>query len=132
MNNEIKELWVKALRSGKYKQGSSILHSTKTEIHEYCCLGVLCELASAEIKIQKYNNGFKTFYDGQHCYLPDSVLQWIGWSLKDPSIIISNPTEEEQKIFGYKAEKYITHLSTLNDYYKLNFEQIADLIEKYL
>ncbi len=32
--------WVDALRSGKYKQGKSVLN----ESNYYCCLGVLCEI----------------------------------------------------------------------------------------
>lgn len=41
MNEKIKTRWIKALRSGKYKQGRSYLHADD----KFCCLGVLCELA---------------------------------------------------------------------------------------
>jgi hypothetical protein len=41
MDAELKAKWVKALRSGEYKQGTSHL---KTE-GRYCCLGVLAECA---------------------------------------------------------------------------------------
>ena len=37
MNKEIKKLWIKALRSGKYKQIMDTLRNNKG----YCCLGVL-------------------------------------------------------------------------------------------
>ena len=40
MNADIKQRWVEALRSGKYKQGSSCLKVNDS----YCCLGALCEL----------------------------------------------------------------------------------------
>ena len=40
MVKEIKDKWVAALRSGKYKQGSGQLHNTMNDT--YCCLGVLC------------------------------------------------------------------------------------------
>lgn len=36
--------WLDALESGKYKQGQGVLCSVT---HEYCCLGVLAELAGA-------------------------------------------------------------------------------------
>jgi uncharacterized protein YqkB len=45
---KVKDKWVKALRSGKYRQGSESLkvepHSSKSGRTEYCCLGVACEL----------------------------------------------------------------------------------------
>jgi hypothetical protein len=40
MNKEWKAKWVKALRSGKYRQGRTRLYDGKF----YCCLGVLKEL----------------------------------------------------------------------------------------
>lgn len=40
MNNEIKEKWVKALRSGEYQQGFGYLQK---EGH-YCVIGVLCAI----------------------------------------------------------------------------------------
>lgn len=41
MNKDIKRAWVKALRSGKYKQGRKQLRNGNDEM---CCLGVLCNL----------------------------------------------------------------------------------------
>lgn len=43
--------WIKALRSGNYKQGSGALaseheYTTKTS---YCCLGVACDVAGEDI-----------------------------------------------------------------------------------
>ena len=43
MNKEVKEKWVAALRSGKYKQTRGTLKD-KTG---YCCLGVLCEATNS-------------------------------------------------------------------------------------
>jgi hypothetical protein len=37
---EFKEKWVKALRSGRYKQGKDTLYSRG----KYCCLGVACRV----------------------------------------------------------------------------------------
>jgi hypothetical protein len=43
-----KKKWVKALRSGKYKQGTDALRSvTPEEGTRYCCLGVACHVAGA-------------------------------------------------------------------------------------
>jgi len=44
MNPEAKKRWIKALTSGKYKQGKDYLckFDSRGELR-YCCLGVLCE-----------------------------------------------------------------------------------------
>ena len=44
MNPKIKQLWVKALRSGKYKQCDGQLRHKSEEGVRYCCLGVLNEV----------------------------------------------------------------------------------------
>lgn len=44
MKKAIATKWVKALRSGKYKQGRGCL----LDEGKYCCLGVLCEVVSPE------------------------------------------------------------------------------------
>ncbi len=43
MNAAIKKRWVKALRSGKYEQGTNMLRNDPLpgEKYQYCCLGVL-------------------------------------------------------------------------------------------
>ena len=59
MKKDIKEKWVKALRSGEYKQGKYVLRS---QADEYCCLGVLCDL-----------------------FVKEHNLEWIPTDAKDPS-----------------------------------------------
>jgi hypothetical protein len=47
MDKKLKTKWVRALRSGKYKQGRRALckiSGTKRPVKQFCCLGVLCEL----------------------------------------------------------------------------------------
>lgn len=39
MDKEIKDKWIRSLRSGKYKQGRICLYRPK--LKTYCCLGVL-------------------------------------------------------------------------------------------
>jgi hypothetical protein len=62
MNPEIKQKWVEALRSGKYKQGYKQL---RDENGAYCCLGVLCEVVGKP-------------YTGSHGSLPSSVAELAG------------------------------------------------------
>lgn len=43
---DVKNQWLAALRSGEYEQGKGVLRRVGTSGNkEYCCLGVLCELA---------------------------------------------------------------------------------------
>lgn len=44
MNKQLKTKWLKALRSGKYKQISRSLHTAEG----FCCLGVLCDIQGAK------------------------------------------------------------------------------------
>lgn len=55
MKKEIADKWIKALKSGKYKQTKAVLHNKEG----YCCLGVLCDLMPKHkwTKIP-YKNGF--------------------------------------------------------------------------
>lgn len=46
MDQAIKKKWVKALRSGEYRQGSGVLKDGR----KFCCLGVLCDIQGADWK----------------------------------------------------------------------------------
>lgn len=92
--------WVKALRSGKYKQGKGQLRFDNT----FCCLGVACDIS----KLDKWNK--KWFYSEEHLALPHSVRDWLGLRSKDPTV-------------GSKC------LSAYNDDGK-TFQEIADIIER--
>lgn len=127
MNKEIKEKWVAALRSGEYKQGTGCLHDTNDS---YCCLGVLCDLASKE-KVGKWERSHKDTYkykfvcdDHDYCdgILPEGVSDWAGLMTHNPSIngaLLSN--YNDGKIGLVHIEDRI-----------FNFNEIAELIEKNL
>jgi len=113
MKKKIADRWVKALRSGKYKQGTKYLNRLNT----FCCLGVLCDLAtkskSSKVKCNLYNSTL--FYDSEPSYLPKTVQDWSGVNSMDGSFIIK--------------DKLIS-LTKLNDNGK-SFNKIADIIEKH-
>lgn len=122
MNKEIKEKWITALRSGEYKQGTGYL--CRAQEKEYCCLGVLCNLAMKEgiCKISNYEKIVScetnmVRYDGNNSFVPSSVQEWAELDNQNPMIYdgIENTT-----------------LATHNDNKGRNFNEIADLIEKYL
>lgn len=78
MNPEIRKRWREALLSGKYKQGLDKLNSPGLGgTREYCCLGVLCELAVQDLIVEKGMalSGTAT-YDEDALYLPPSVQSW--------------------------------------------------------
>jgi hypothetical protein len=79
--NAAAKKWVKALRSGKYKQGKNYLRTGD----RFCCLGVACELAvkagiippASEPTIQAAVKGVLA-YEDQKFGLPKSVQTWLG------------------------------------------------------
>ncbi|WP_159795746.1 hypothetical protein [Puerhibacterium puerhi] len=131
----VKEEWLEALRSGKYKQARSALHDTRTD--SYCCLGVLCDIA-AKHGVGGWDTkrpaGDKLVYvdpDGMvgYGFPPEGVVDWAHGGYR--------PTEEEPEPFGVPApspdaDGTFVNLWELNDNYGFTFEQIADVIEKNL
>lgn len=132
MNPEVKAKWLAALRSGDYEQGRDALR-TGTRHRQYCCLGVLCDLAVKEGIIGQpiLIDRDWTYGDTTHTSwsaLPLTVAQWAG---------LYNPDDlSHTSGFGIDAmatspEGDRTSLSSLNDSGK-TFEQIADIIEDQL
>ena len=88
MNPEIKAEWVRRLKSGDYKQtieGYLKIEKVPGQF-EYCCLGVLCEIAQDNgILYQKDTPGVAgngiysvfSFNEGV-AYLPEAVRNWAG------------------------------------------------------
>ena len=127
MKPEIKQLWINALRSGKYQQGTGCLRKED----KYCCLGVLldCYLDERNESWVPVETNFvlqgldsaTTYYHRtkeddclfeSFCFLPryKDFLNWTG----------DIPTEKED------------HLVELNDLEGLPFEVIARWIEENL
>lgn len=114
MNKRIKKLWIKALRSGKYKQGKNALHPSPDT---FCCLGVLCDLYRKHEKgIEWEGDGGEAYFDGEDAALPPSVREWAGIDDSDPKL--------GDRVSSATAAK-------LNDRNE-TFEYIAGRTEKYL
>jgi hypothetical protein len=101
MNQGIKKKWIEALLSKLYKRGYGRLHDSESD--EYCCLGVLCELATQE-HVCTRTEGTRaalydgetllenvpwthTFYDGETQTLPLSVQEWAGLDSGNPGVL---------------------------------------------
>lgn len=123
MNQAIKELWLAALRSGKYKQGRSQLRRGDS----WCCLGVLCDLATKQ--------GIGE-WDGVEFIVKagDEVLEVVS---QVPSCTVQMWAELDAPNPLIGEEEY-SRLATLNDgsvsgrIRPHTFTQIADLIEAHL
>lgn len=114
MDKKLKAKWVKALRSGKFKQARSCLERLdyKGNPKGNCCLGVLCRIS----KIRGHKDLYRhfTLFDDCDGYLSEKLLKRFGL------------TQNDQK-----------ELAQLNDgmgYTKIaksySFKRIADFIEK--
>jgi len=97
-----KRKWLKALRSGEYEQGKSVLRNSK---NEYCCLGVAAHIC-----------GVISITGKQFIELESGI---IGIS-KIPELLI-----------GDLDNAIVRKLSIMNDCGE-SFNKIADYIEKYL
>ncbi len=119
MKTRVKKLWVKALRSKKYKQGHGVLRDdnksifgTKKDTRLYCCLGVLTDLYAKEKGI----SWSKARGKGGTELTPRNVCKWAGLKVNDPEVT-------------YKGSNQT--LSNLNDNGR-RFQTIAKVIEAQL
>ena len=131
MKKEIAKKWVKALRSGKYKQGKGFLKQlNKDGEPRHCCLGVLCELYNDIMKkshkkklhiqeMEDYSTGTSFIrFDLVDGGLPKKVKKWADITNSLGEFTINNGE--------YDIEEC---LADLNDSGK-KFSTIANIIEK--
>lgn len=117
MNREVVEKWVAALRSMEYRQARKRLRIED----RYCGLGVLCELHRREFGGEWVPA--ETTADGETAYLyrggrfqpPPAVLEWVDENVGRKTIVIDGAPYT---------------LAELNDLLHMNFNDIADLIER--
>jgi hypothetical protein len=114
---EVKQKWLEALRSGKYKQGRYGLRHTvdNTDLNgekydAFCCLGVLCDVVQS--------NAWTPKKDAPAYWLHNNESSTtVGYDIRD-SIGL--------------ASAAIDNLIHLNDSFKKDFKEIADWIEENL
>lgn len=123
---EIKERWLTALRSGKYKQGAGALRVGD----KYCCLGVLCQLLAEEAYIPVSSSGVTgedggiVVYDGTTT-LPSSLTVAIAFGAN-----VVRAGGENWNVYDPRSPShYMTSLAQLNDS-GMSFAEIADVIEE--
>ena len=117
MDKELKEKWVKALRSGAWKQARGRLRDGDA----YCCLGVLCKVAGIPIS----DSGF---FDGVA-----SAEEYGG--VFDGA---ESAEDDDSVLYGYEPIwKIIGNADAARDFSEANdkgvsFDQLADMIEERL
>lgn len=146
MKKRVLTKWLKALRSGKYKQGRGALCQIDKKGNEsFCCLGVLCDLYNKEQKSNKKKGltvhkldpsewmvgilsskpAFVCSYNDCDGTLPKQVIKWAGF--------------QKENAAGEFNDATLPELITLNDGSSgdwgdgtraRSFKQIADIIEK--
>lgn len=72
MDQNVKKLWVDALRSGEYKQGMYALRKG----NDFCCLGVLCDISDKFKWVQAGINSTYFKYGNEMSSLPEEVANW--------------------------------------------------------
>jgi hypothetical protein len=119
MNEKIKKKWLKALRSGKYKQSKTYLRTIPSRSGEsqYCCLGVLCDL---------YQQTHPTTSAWREHGLSFGFEFWTKKDTDDTNTYILS--EEVKRWSGLTNAAHIDQLIRANDRGE-SFEYIADLIE---
>ena len=100
MNREAIQKWIDALRSGKYKQCKGRLRRG----NRFCASGVLCDIHAKEFDCMTAWKDDRYF--GNDVSIPFTVIDWI----------------EKRGI--------LIDIITMNDFGGMNFNQIADEIEK--
>ena len=107
MNKKMKTEWVKALRSGDYKQGKEFLKSEQG----YCCLGVLCDLNETH-EVKKSGKG-------KYKMPTEGTLKKLG---------LYGIVADDWASARYPASTAVDYLAGMNDDGK-SFKTIADAIE---
>jgi hypothetical protein len=136
MNPDVKQKWIAALRSGDYKQTREQLRRRNS----YCCLGVLTDLYDknkVESKDCWCGNSYSYTNGEAKCkanlLLPPPVMEWAGLEASNPNVEYPTRigwTDTPDQCNKMSLEPDFASLAYLNDSEKLNFNQIADIIEE--
>lgn len=115
MNPEVKALWVKALRSRKYKQGQHYLVQGAEGNRQHCCMGVLCEIAPEGLT--ELIGTHLTEIMGYRTTRPDGRAKAISF----PPVAVAAWADLDRDAQGV--------LANMNDSGKAGFRKIATWIE---
>jgi hypothetical protein len=121
------DIWVAALLSGEYEQGSGALLSSDGK---YCCLGVGCKVMGVEPRLWHQNGDTYIKFGGDSAVLTDDTKELLTVNSSCVNVVL---TRKERQ---YLDDKYLevfdadTDLTTLNDK-GVSFKDIAKIIKKH-
>jgi hypothetical protein len=110
IKKSIKKKWIKALRSGKYEQGQTMLCD---DDGKYCCLGVLAQIVDPDRKTWNGSQGYFGTVDDHG----------------EPFITRADHNEQARLLGGCLPPGKGMHLTERNDD-GASFKKIAWIIEK--
>jgi hypothetical protein len=116
MDPKLKDKWVKALRSGRYKQVQESLQAMDHfgNIAGNCCLGVLCRVARIKPEVDEHpEDRISCAFDGNEGELTARLRLDLGISKKD-------------------HDRLIEMNDGIGDFTGKTFPEIADFIEQNL
>ena len=118
MNPAVKELWLRALRSGEYQkiEGSLYYSNPRGEGPGHCALGVLCEEAAKQglIEINPSADAHDRFVKTTPDHLvPEGVVEWAD---------LGDFTDVEQPVMALNDRGIVDRPTT--------FEDVATFIEE--
>ena len=120
--------WVEALRSGKYEQGKSFLH---TRSSKFCCLGIACDISKERLGLVVGHFGDSVTYTGMDCFLPHCVIEDLRLN-GDGGYFIDRATMNDPQggalLALFKGIGECDSLADANDK-DATFPEIADFIE---
>jgi len=124
MDRDLMKKWVKALRSGKYKQGKQVLQNAKGE---FCCLGVLADILGQETRGSEASCVITYEF-------PKELECFDTWPLQggfgNPRIKLTSKEEYDlNKRSKFNNFWRAATLADLNDN-NFTFKRIADIIER--
>lgn len=124
MKREVAILWAEALESGEYKQTSGKLRDNAADTPEYCCLGVLCDIAPVgEWAGNRDVYGIVGDYDAG--LLPNVVGTWAGVDHGNFSNVLLVDTCGGNCEWDGTPPGFASHM---NDSHHWSFQQIAHAI----
>jgi hypothetical protein len=118
MDSILKREWLKALRSGEYKQG----HATLRHIDDtYCCLGVLCDVSIKLAGLGEWKKVHTAY---------ETVWQFVSQvDTSDCDGSETMPNHSLAMVFELDEEDWAEKLASMNDEGK-SFDEIAQVIEE--